>query len=82
MTNLTLKRELRNLLEEMRCFKFQTNLIIDFEKQLKNDETDHVTNYFSSNTELIAVDLNINEVLSNNYFEGSKMVGGRICMVN
>lgn len=78
MTNLTLKKELRNLLEEMRCFEFQTNLIIDFEKQLNNDETDHVTNYFSSNTELIAVDLNINEVLSNNYFEGSKMVGGMV----
>lgn len=78
MTNLTLKKELRNLLEGMRCFEFQTNLIIDFEKQLNNDETDHVTNYFSSNTELIAVDLNINEVLSNNYFEGSKMVGGMV----
>ena len=78
MTNLTLKKELRNLLEEMRCFEFQTNLIIDFEKQLNNDETDHVTNYFSSNTELIAVDLNINEVLSNSYFEGSKMVGGMV----
>lgn len=78
MTNLTLKKELRNLLEGMRCFEFQTNLIKDFEKQLNNDETDHVTNYFSSNTELIAVDLNINEVLSNNYFEGSKMVGGMV----
>ena len=54
---------MKDLLDETKSFKFQITLFLAFKKELNEDETMLLTNYFKSNAELIINDLNIDESL-------------------
>ena len=74
------------MFEEIRGFKFQITLVIDFKKELNDDETEYVSIFFNFNAELIINDLNIDETFESSYQTITSRIqkgfGGRVSKVN
>ena len=64
ITKPHVKSLLKDLMAEMRGFKYQITLQITFPKEMKNDETKSLFSvYFSSNAETVINVLDINDSL-------------------
>ena len=85
-TRSNVKTKLKSMFEEIRGFKFQITLVIDFKKELNDEETEHVSIFFNSNAELIINDLNIDETFESSYQTITSRIqkgfGGRVSKVN